>query len=142
MLHGRCRYLLIDDFDYETTVNFLKKHNFGNEEIKLAWNYLGGKPVYLVEAVKEKDRLKEFCEELLRIRKRQIKDALYSLDDKFRKSVLKTLFPFKDNDSITYERLSEELTWCIKNNVLFLDPTNEIIKTQSRIDLLAIRQIL
>ncbi len=142
MLHGRCRYLLVDDFDYETTVNFLKKHNFGNEEIKLAWNYLGGKPVYLVEAVKEKDRLKEFCEELLRIRKRQIKDALYSLDDKFRKSVLKTLFPFKDNDSITYERLSEELTWCIKNNVLFLDPTNEIIKTQSRIDLLAIRQIL
>ncbi len=140
MLHGRCRYLLVDDFDYETTVSFLKKHNFSDEEIELAWNYLGGKPVYLVEAVKEKDRLKEFCEELLRIRKRQIKDALYSLDDKFRKLVLDILSQFKDNDSITYEYVTNELTWCIKNNILFLDPTNEIIKPQSRIDLLAIRR--
>ncbi len=25
MLYGKCRYLLIDDFDYETTAKFLKK---------------------------------------------------------------------------------------------------------------------
>jgi len=142
MLHGRCRYLLVDDFDYETTVSFLRKHGFSEEEIELAWNYLGGKPVYLVEVVKEKDRLKEFCEELLIIRKRQIKDLLYSLDDKFRKSVLDILSQFKDNDSITYEYLTNGLTWCIKNNILFLDPTNEIIKPQSRIDLLVIRRVL
>jgi len=142
MLHGRCRYFLVDDFDYETTAEFLKKHNFSQREIELVWNYLGGKPVYLVEAVNNRHRLNEFCEELLRIRKRQIKDALYALEDEFRKSVLETLSQFKNNDYITYDYLTNELTWCIKNNVLFLDPTNEIIKPQSRLDLLAIRKLL
>jgi len=77
MLHGRCRYLLVDDFDYDTTAEFLRKYGFSKEEIKLAWSYLGGKPIYLVEAVKNKNRLKDFCEEMLRFRIRQIKDLLY-----------------------------------------------------------------
>ncbi len=142
MLHGRCHYLLVDDFDYDTTAEFLRKYGFSKEEIELAWEYLGGKPVYLVEAVKNKDRLEKFCEGQLRLRKRQIKDALYRLDDDFRKSVLNTFSRFKDEETITYERLSEELIWCIKNNILFLDPMNEIVKPQSQLDLLAIRQIL
>jgi len=49
MLHGRCRYLLVDDFDYDTTKQFLQKYGFTKEEIELTWNYFGGKPVYLVE---------------------------------------------------------------------------------------------
>jgi len=61
MLHGRYRYLLVDDFDYETTEGFLKKYGFGDEEIKLTWEYFGGKPIYLIEAIRNKNRLKEFC---------------------------------------------------------------------------------
>ena len=142
MLHGRCRYLLIDDFNYNTTKEFLEKHGFSQEEIDLTWNYFGGKPVYLVEAIKNKDRLKDFCEEQLRLRKRQIKDSLYSLNVDFRKSVLKLLSNFKDRDFLAYDYLTEELRWCIKNNILFLDPLNDIVKPQSQLDLLAIRKIL
>jgi AAA+ ATPase superfamily predicted ATPase len=142
MLHGRCRYLLADDFDYNTTKEFLEKYGFNREEIELTWNYLGGKPVYLVEAIKNKDRLKEFCEELVRLRKRQIKDSLYALDEEFRKSVLEVLSKFRDSETIAYDYLTEELCWCVRNNILFLDPLKDIIKPQSRLDLLAIRNIL
>jgi len=142
MLHGRCRYFLVDDFDYETTVEFLKKHNFSQREIELVWNCLGGKPVYLVEAVNNRDRLKELCESWLRLRKRQIKDALYGLNEDFRRSVLKSLSTFKENEIVPYEKITDELVWCVKNNILFLDPMHEILKPQSRLDLLAIRSIL
>ncbi len=142
MLHGRCRYLLVDDFDYNTTKEFLEKHGFNQDEINLIWNYFGGKPVYLVEAIKNKDRLKDFCEKLVRLRRRQIKDSLYSLNVDFRKSVLKLLSNFKDRDFLTYDYLTEELRWCIKNNILFLDPLNDIVKPQSQLDLLAIREVL
>ena len=142
MLHGRCRYLLVDDFDYETTAEFLRKHGFDEDEIQLTWDYFGGKPVYLVEAVNNRDRLKELCESWLRLRKRQIKDALYGLNEDFRKSVLNVLSTFKENEVISYEKITDELVWCIKNNILFLDPMHEILKPQSRLDLLAIRSIL
>ena len=141
-LHGRCRYLLVDDFDYETTKSFLEKYGFSEDEIKLAWEYFGGKPVYLVEAVRERDRLREFCEEMLRIRKRQIKDSIYSLDEDFRHAVLEILAQFREEEKITYEYLTEELVWCMKNNILFLDPVNELVKPQSRLDLLALRRLL
>ncbi len=142
MLYGRCRYLLIDDFDYETTEKFLKKYGFDEETTRLVWKYFGGKPVYLVEAVKERDRIKEFCEDMLRIRKRQIKDAINSLEGKFRTAVLETLAVFLESDLINYDYLTDELLWCIRNNILFLDPANELIKPQSRLDLLALRMIL
>ena len=142
MLHGRCRYMLVDDFDYYTTAEFLKKYGFSKEEIELTWEYFGGKPVYLVESIKERDRLREFCEEMLRIRKGQIKDSVYSLDEEFRRSVFETFARFREEEGITYEYLTEELVWCIKNNILFLDPVNEIVKPQSRLDLLALRKVL
>jgi AAA+ ATPase superfamily predicted ATPase len=38
MFEGRCRYLLVDDFDRETTSAFLKKHGFTDGETAIAWN--------------------------------------------------------------------------------------------------------
>ena len=35
LLQGRCRYVLVDDFDYETTKSFLRKYGFSDSEIKL-----------------------------------------------------------------------------------------------------------
>jgi len=145
MLHGRCKYLLIDDFDYDTTVSFLKKHNFGKEEIKLTWNYLGGKPVYLVEAVKNKYRLKEFCEELLEDRVSSILYRIKSLkrkDENLFKQVISLFGQFKEFEAIECGEISNEVVWCVKNNVLFLDPRKRFLKPQSRIDLLAIRRVL
>ena len=58
LLHGRCDYLLVDDFNYNTTASFLSKYGFSKDEIELIWNYFGGKPVYLTEAMN--NRLKEY----------------------------------------------------------------------------------
>ena len=144
MLHGRCRYLLIDDFDYETTVSFLKKHNFGKEEIELTWNYFGGKPVYLVEAVNNRHRLKEFCEENLKLRYSQILDTIYEIEEnrKLFDGVIELLKTISEKEVMRYAKIDEALKFCVRNNILFLDPVERIVKPQSRIDLLAIRKIL
>ncbi len=145
MLHGRCTYLLVDDFDYETTKEFLQKHGFSREEIELAWEYLGGKPVYLVGAIKNKDRLREFCISLLEDRVSMI---LYGIKDLKRKNeelfkqVLNIFEQFEESETIECDEISDEVVWCIKNNILFLDPRKRLLKPQSRIDLLAIRKIL
>ncbi len=156
MLHGRCRYLLIDDFDYSTTKEFLEKYGFSQEEIELTWKYFGGKPVYLVEAIKNKDRLKEFCEEQLRLRIVEIKSLLKELRElghtiKIRNKeyevdynkIITALSLFKDRDSIPIDAL-DEITkrYLIRANILFSNPLKGIIKPQSQLDLLAVRSIL
>ena len=144
MLHGRCRYLLIDDFNYNTTKEFLEKYGFSQEEIDLTWNYLGGKPVYLVEAIKNKDRLKEFCEESLEDRFNFILYRVNALKRKnpnlFEKVI--TLFKaFENEDKTECYEISDEVIWTVKNNILFLDPRKRLLKPQSRLDLLAVRKI-
>jgi len=156
MLQGRCDYLLVDDFDYNTTVNFLKKYGFSKEEIDLTWNYFGGKPVYLVKAIKNKHRLKDFCEESLNLRVTEIKSRLKKLkelgeritigEEEFEveyDKVLSALSEFKDKDFLSFDAI-DEITkhYLIKINLLFLDPLHSIIKPQSRLDLLVIRRIL
>ncbi|WP_269595249.1 ATP-binding protein [Methanothermococcus okinawensis] len=42
MLQDRYKYYLVDDFDYETTKEFLMKNNFNLEEIETVWHYFGG----------------------------------------------------------------------------------------------------
>ncbi len=145
MLHGRCRYLLVDDFDYDTTKQFLQKYGFTKEEIELTWNYFGGKPVYLVEAVKNKHKLKEFCEESLEDR---VSSLLYRVkalkreNEKLFQRVLTLFEQFKTSETTKCDEISEDVTWTIKNNILFLDPRKRLLKPQSRLDLLAIRKVL
>jgi AAA+ ATPase superfamily predicted ATPase len=145
MLQGRCDYLLVDDFDYNTTVNFLKKYGFSKEEIQLVWNYFGGKPVYLVKAIKNKHRLEEFCRETLEDR---VSSVLYRIKalrrenkELFRK-VVNLFEQFKESETTECDEISEEVVWTVKNNVLFLDPRKRLLKPQSRLDLLAIRKVL
>ena len=148
MLKDRCKYYLVDDFDYKTTKAFLKKHKFNDEEIEIIWHYFGGKPIKLVEVVQEKilgEDIKEFCKKSLRIRKRQLKDIIYSLEDEnkdlFRR-VIKLFENFKNNDEIIYEKITEEIVWTVKKNILFVNIEEGILKPQSKLDLLAIREIL
>jgi AAA+ ATPase superfamily predicted ATPase len=145
MLQGRCRYLLVDDFDYETTKGFLKKYGFNDEEIEQTWEYFGGKPVYLVEAVKNKHRLKDFCEEMLRIRTGQIEEIIFRLeveDAELFKKVVELLENVKEKGEVRYRFVTDAISFLVKNNILFADPTIKTVKPQSKLDLLAIRKVL
>ncbi len=148
MLHGGCRYILVDDFDYNTTKGFLKKYEFSNDQIELIWQYLGGKTVYLVEAVRIKSMgkdLRSFCDEMLKIRLGQLFDAILPLENVDRdlyERVLGYLRKFEESEYIEYRYITDEIRFLIKNNVLFADPVKRIVKPQSRLDLLAIRKFL
>jgi len=143
MLQGRCDYLLVDDFDYKTTAEFLKKYGFSKEEINLTWNYFGGKPVYLVKAIKSKHRLKEFCESQLKLRFSQILDAIYDIEknDLFNE-VIELFRAISESEVVKYEKIDESLKFCVRKNILFVEPVERIVKPQSRLDLLAIRKVL
>jgi AAA+ ATPase superfamily predicted ATPase len=139
----------VDDFDFETTKGFLRRYWFNKEEIELTWEYFGGKPVYLVEAVKNKHRLKEFCEEMLNVRMGQIKFFLDRLKisrrfveiegEKVEVDTSRVLEMLRNVENLKFE-LSPELILLVKENILFIDPVNRTVKPQSKLDLLAIRK--
>ncbi len=70
---------------------WLDKHAFSEEEKELTWNYVRGKPVYLVELVNS-EKIAEKMEEMLK-------------------------------------------------NILFVEPLRKKIRPQSRLDLLAMREV-
>ena len=156
MLQGRADYLLIDDFDFETTKGFLKRYGFKEDEINTVWNHFGGKPVYLIKALENRENLEGFCEMMLRMRVGEIKGMLKRLKELGDRvtllgkeyevryeNVVKVLKTFKEVDSIKSEDV-DEITkhYLIKNNVLFMNPIENVVKPQSRLDLLAIKRVL
>ncbi len=159
MLQGRARYLLVDDFDEATAKRFLKKYKFSDEEITLSLKYVGGKPGYLIEAVESKivgKNIKEAISNILNTRKGEIKTTLNRVkqlgahviigDDthKIDYNLLNgTLNKFGERPYInTMEADEITKTYLAKQNILFVDPVFNVIKPQSKIDLLAIREIL
>ncbi|KAF5415556.1 MAG: hypothetical protein C5S48_05435 [Candidatus Methanogaster sp.] len=56
--------------------------------------------------------------------------------------VTKILDKFSDEESYTYDVITPEITYLVKENILFVDLVNCIIKPQSRLNLLAIRKVL
>ena len=145
MLQGRADYIFVDDFDYETTRAFLENYGFSHDEIETVWNHFGGKLSYLLKAVENRDELDEFCRTMLNIRTGQIKDFLYSKkkesEEVFR-GIVNLLKKFESEESVSYEELSDEILACVNANVLFVNPVERSIKPQSRLDLLAIRNVL
>jgi AAA+ ATPase superfamily predicted ATPase len=133
----------------------LKKYGFSKDEIDLVWSYFGGKPVYLVEAIKNKHRLREFCEDLLNLRTNEIKQTLKILKELGDEVVIRG-----KRYEIEYERVVsalrdlaeneclsdtvDEITkrFLVRENVLFVNPVSGLLKPQSRLDLLAIRRVL
>lgn len=159
MLQGRTKYILIDDFDKNTAYKFLDKYSFSDKEKNLAWKYVAGKPGLLKELIKAKmlgKEVEELAKELLSNRKGEIKRTLRKLKEleiKFEYEgdihkikygdVINALIPFKDKESVDEDSIHEVIkAFLVKKNILFDDPLNEIIKPQSRLDLLAIREIL
>ncbi|MFQ6072253.1 MAG: hypothetical protein ACE5KT_06080, partial [Methanosarcinales archaeon] len=157
MLQGRCRYLLVDDFDYNNTINLLEKYGFNDKEKEIAWHYCSGKPVYLVELINHKlgnGDIKEKAEDILKIRITQLRDLLDLLNyvkpivilegEKYRverEKVVEILKLFIDRDVVSFELYRPEKHFLVKKNILFVDPKEGRVKTQSKLDLLAIRTI-
>jgi len=148
MLQERCEYLLIDEFDLQTTKKFLGKYDFGDEEQNLVFQSVGGKPMHLVTAIHAKisgTGLKETAKRLLKIRKGQVEEVLYSLKDEDKKmfdEVTDILWNFGKGDKMKYVHVSRGIRFLTKQNILFVDPIEKIIKPQSKIDLIAIREVL
>ena len=149
MLHGRCRYLLVDDFDKNIAEGFLRMYGFNDEKIELVWNHFGGKPVYPVEAIKVKargDDLRKFCDEMLQIRKNQIRLLLNNVKrgkfDIELKDVVDVLRLFEKKEVIEDFEMTNAVEFLIENNVLFFDPVKGILRPQSRLDPLAFRLVI
>jgi hypothetical protein len=155
MLDGRCRYLLVDDFDHDTAAAFLEESGFSDDEKAVAWEYCGGKPVSLVEMI-HMDNRERVAKDMLKIRVNQLKDLLDYMDytkpkiaigdDEYmveKGDIADILYRFVDTESIDDKGLNRPAKhFLINNNILFLDPHTGIIKPQSRLNLLAIREVL
>ena len=155
MLKGRCRYLLVDDFDYETTAAFLKGYGITDEDMQVTWEYCGGKPVCLVELINCGNREKK-AEELLMIRTGEIKRMLKrvkELGSEIRigdksyavgySGLVDALKRFVVQDEIDAGDVDEISTaFLVGDNVLFVNPVRSTIKPQSRLDMLAIREVM
>jgi len=155
MLQGRCRYLLVDDFDDATTAAFLREYGFTEEEKALAWEYCGGKPVCLMELIRI-DEKEGFAKKMLTTRVNQLKDLLDYLDYTKprvtigangylveKEDVVNILRRFVDAERIDDEGLNRPAKHCLsKDNILLLDPESGIIEPQSRLNLLAIREVI
>ena len=155
ILEGRCRYLLVDDFDCETTAAFLGGHGFTDDEKSAAWEYCGGKPVYLLELIRADDRGREIGR-LLRMRAGELKTFLKTLKELGDKITVKgerydisyekivcVLKMFLDEEEIDMWSIDEiSKHYLVTNNILFLDPDRGIIKPQSRLNLLAVREVV
>jgi len=159
MLPGRARYLLVDDFDSEITKKFLGNYGFSKDEQRIAYDYFGGKPGYLIEAVEAKVNGKNIKEAILTIlntrkgeiqttlnRVKQLGDQVMIGDDMHKVDynlLAGTLSKFKEKHYInTMEADEITKTYLVKKNLLFVDPVKNIIKPQSKIDLVAVREIL
>ena len=156
MLQGRSRHLLVDDFSEELTMNFLDEYGFTDVEKELAWDYCGGKPIYLVELVNAGENREKKAEEMLGMRIGAIEGLIEDAREFGYKisygeerivlgeeHILKSLEEFRDRDYIKSSELSKSVKLgLIKENILFLDSVKQIIKPQSRLDLLAIREVM
>lgn len=145
MLQERCRYLLVDDFDNSTAINFLDKYKFSDTEKEVAWNYCGGKPVCLVELINTEENRKGKAEEMLKIRTGQIEEVVYSLEVKDKKmfdAVMGLLSEFMVKEKTRYKYLSDEIKFLVRKNIIFADSVNKELRPQSRLNLLAIRKVM
>jgi len=145
MLEGRCRYLLVDDFDHETTAAFLEDYGFTDEETAVAWDCCGGKPICLVELVNAKDDRRGKAEEMLKIRRGQIEEIVYSLEARDKEmfdAVMSVLSEFIGMERVGYKYISDEIKFLVGKNIIFADSANKELRPQSKLNLIAIREVM
>ena len=159
MLSGRCDYLMVDDFDYRQTMDFLDGYGWSEHEKEIAWHYVGGKPVSLVKLINAKvneKKIDDVASRMLTLRTGEIETMLKRVNELGGKIIIEDIkYP------VSYKKLVEALknfvaceaidmnkvdeiskTFLVKKNVLFVDPLTKLIKPQSRLELLVIRDVM
>ena len=163
-LRGRAKYLLVDDFDKETSfkyMDFLAKENnikFSNEQKEQIYFTVGGKPKLITKVVSKlyDKNLNEVLEGLLN-------DEIQKLDMKFeimdyskpkvkigeniveieKEDVFKSLNLFKDRYEISKKEIPTSIyVYLIKENILFLNPRKGTLKPQSFLVWNAIKKVI
>jgi AAA+ ATPase superfamily predicted ATPase len=130
MLEGRCRYLLVDDFD----------------ETAIAWEYCGGKPGYLVELANTKLGGGDITKKADMMLEEEISRLIFMLarNKETKSDIIDLLTIFASVEDVKYSDSMDIdlLNFLVKQNILFLDLINRTIKPQSRLNLLAIREVM
>ena len=104
-----------------------------------------GKPVCLVELVNTQNDRKGIVEEMLKIRKGQMEDILYSLEDRDKKvfdAVMEVISELIGKERVGYKYLSNKIKFLVGKNIIFVDSVNKELRPQSRLSLLAIREVI
>ncbi|KAF5416132.1 MAG: putative ATP-binding protein [Candidatus Methanogaster sp.] len=159
MLSERCKYLLADDFDYGTTMAFLDHYGFDMNEKEIAWHYVGGKPVSLVRLINEKrseKKIEDVAGNMLKLRTGEIMTRLKIVMelgaeitignkrcDVHHEKLISALKMFVTRDEVGTNEIDEiSKGYLVKESILFADPLSNTIKTQSKLNLLAIRRVM
>ena len=163
-LRGRAKYLLVDDFDKETALKFMDflaveyNLNLTNEYKELIYSYVGGKAKdikYVVEESAFKD-LRDVLEFMLNDEIAKLDMFLEFLDDLQpeveignkkivikKEDVINALKLFKDNYEVSKKEIPVSVyLYLVRENILFLNPQNMILKPQSYLIWNAIKRLL
>ncbi|RZB32714.1 MAG: hypothetical protein AEth_00392 [Candidatus Argoarchaeum ethanivorans] len=159
ILSGRSDYLLVDDFDYEQTMDFLDGYGWGEHEKESTWQGVGGKPVFLVKLINAKisgKKIEDVLSSMFIRRTGEITTRLKLVKelgdemvigskhcDVHYEKLVATLKMFVDREKIGMNDVDEvSKRYLVKENILFVDPLTAMIAPQSRLDMLAIREVI
>ena len=120
MLKGRCRYLLVDDFDYETTATFLNGYGVTDEDVGVVWKYCGGKPVCLVELINCENR-EEKAKEMFTFRTGELETRL-----KLVKELGAEIMIGDKRCDVHYEKLVSALRMFVSRDEIGMNELDEI----------------
>ncbi len=138
-LEGRAKYYLVDDLGREEA--FRVYEAFGFEKKELIWNYIGGKIGDILSLFEEKRRglgEDEALKEMLKSEEGRLEwIKLTKLRDKEDgREVWEFLKLFKETPILSKPRIEEDfdkvLFW-IKENVLFYNPIERVVRPQGRL---------
>ncbi|MFQ6071420.1 MAG: ATP-binding protein [Methanosarcinales archaeon] len=159
MLQERCDYLLVDDFDYEITMDFLDSYGFNEHEKEITWNSIGGKPVSLVKVINAKRSEKKIDDVIgsmrihrtgeIETRLKLVKELGDEITiggrrcDVHYEKLVEALKTFLSRDEVGMNEVDEvSKRYLVKKNILFVDPLTNMMKPQSRLNLIAIREVM
>ena len=147
-LEGRARYLLVDDLKKEEAFEVYKE--FGFEDKKLVWDYIGGKIGDMVILFEEKKRgysEKEAVRRMLQDQVARLKDFLEAVEEGEKgpvavgqvKEVLKKL----REGNIQNEKIPRKIRhFLVEENILFYNPVEGRVRPQSRLLWKAIKEVM
>ena len=165
MLYGRCKYILVDDFDKETALKFMDflskeilNKKLPNNEKELIYSYVGGKPKdikYVIEESTFKD-LREVLDFMLNDEISKLDMFLEVLDylkpkieignkviEIKKEDVIKALKLFKESYEVNKKEIPVPVyIYLVKRNILFLNPQKGILKPQSFLIWNAIKKLV